>query len=402
MLILMYQVNTLLFSITLLVMIILIISSLFFNRLKKTSIKKYFQHEIKINNYLIESLASVEVIKGMHFEKATIDRFKYKYKKLLEKTYLLGKKIEAEKFIKTNLINLLTILILGVGSYLIINKEMLLGELLIFQSLIMYYLTSMTNLILLIDEFNNYKLAVNRIEDLYTITKENFVGENNYPDKKVEGDIKFNNLTYSYSNKKLYNNLNLVIKNKEKILIFGSTGTGKSTLMKLLARYLECEYGMISIGNIDINHYHLAILRKNITYVSQTEYLYTDTIYNNITLKKDIDEKTYNKIIKITKVDEIIKKTKLKENLIIEENGFNLSGGERQRIILARSLLKNSNIYIFDESINQVDIKREREILIEVIKYLKQKTLIMISHRVDNKDLFTRVISLTKGVINEE
>lgn len=87
---------------------------------------------------------------------------------------------------------------------------------------------------------------------------------------------------------------------------------------------------------------------------------------------------------------------------LVEENGFNFSGGERQRIILARSILKESDIYIFDEALSQIDIEKERKILINIFKYLKNKTIIVISHRFNNKDLFKRIIKVEKGVIFEE
>ena len=156
-------------------------------------------------------------------------------------------------------------------------------------------------------------------------------------------------------------------------------------------------FGYISINNIDINHYHLDILRNNITYVSQQEYLFNDTIYNNITLGREVDKEDVEKVIKMVHLNEVSKTDKL-----VEENGFNFSGGERQRIILARSILKKSDIYIFDEALSQIDVVRERDILLNIFKYLKDKTIIVISHRFDNKDLFERVIRIEKGSIYEE
>ena len=167
-------------------------------------------------------------------------------------------------------------------------------------------------------------------------------------------------------------------------------------------RYLEVPYGMCSISGIDINHYHLENIRKNISYVSSNEFLFNDSLYNNLTLEKEIDEETFNRVCKITKVDQIVNKRDGNYKMMVEENGFNFSNGERQRIILCRYLLRNSNIYIFDEAFGQIDVNNEKEILEEMFNYLNNKIVIVISHRFNNKKLFDRVIKIDKGKIYEE
>ena len=156
--------------------------------------------------------------------------------------------------------------------------------------------------------------------------------------------------------------------------------------MKLLCRYLDNYEGEISIDNRNLSTYNLLDIRNKITYLSQDEVLYTDTIYNNIVLEKDISYEKYLEIIKITGVNEIINRSMIKDNMMLDNNGSNLSGGEIQRILLARSLVKNSDIYIFDESFSALDIKNERKIIKDVFEYLKNKTVIVISHRFNNRD----------------
>lgn len=138
------------------------------------------------------------------------------------------------------------------------------------------------------------------------IKEENFSCTNYFKDKKLTGNIKFKNLTYSYSSTKLFDNLNFNIKRGEKIFFFGASGIGKSTLMKMLLRYIEVDYGMITINNIDINHHHLEVLRKRISYISQDEKLFKDTIKNNILLDRDISYEKFEKITKITLTDKIL------------------------------------------------------------------------------------------------
>ena len=169
----------------------------------------------------------------------------------------------------------------------------------------------------------------------------------------------------------------------------------------MLLRYIETDFNKIKISNIDINHYHLQNIRTNITYVTNNEYLFNDTIKNNICLYQEYPEEEINKVCNICLVDDIIKKNEANILANIEENGFNLSNGERQRIILARSLLKKTNIYIFDEALAQIDINREKQILKNIFDYLKDKTIIIISHRNNNKKLFDRIVKLDQGKIHE-
>ena len=154
--------------------------------------------------------------------------------------------------------------------------------------------------------------------------------------------------------------------------------------------------GTITIGNIDIKDYSLNTLRSNILYVSQNETLFTDTIYNNITLNNSVSKEELNEVMKITKVDELIKKKSLKLDSLLYDNGFNLSGGEKQRIILARSLLLKPQILILDESLSETDSKTEKIILDQIDKYYKNTTIIYISHT--NNNSFKNNIKITNNL----
>ena len=217
----------------------------------------------------------------------------------------------------------------------------------------------------------------------------------------LAGDIEIRNLSYKVGSQYLLNNLCLSIRKGEKILLSGPSGSGKSTLVKMLLRYIDIPYDKISIAGIDINHYHLENIRSNITYVTSNEYLFTDTIKNNILLYKEVEEELFEKICELCLVNDLLKRKSLGYNSLIEENGFNFSNGERQRIILARSLIRNSNIYILDEALGQIDISREKKILENIFAYLNDKTVIIISHRFNNKKIFDRVLKLEKGIIYE-
>ena len=136
--------------------------------------------------------------------------------------------------------------------------------------------------------------------------------------------------------------------------------------------------------------------------VAQYETLFNDTLKNNIDLENKYTAEQFLEIVNLCCIDEIVKNSNLGFNMLIEENGFNLSGGEAQRIVLARSLMRDFKILIIDEGLNQVDINLERKILKNIIKRYSNKTIIVISHRLENMDLFDRVIEFSNHKIKKD
>ncbi len=372
-----------------------------FNKLKMRKLKIVNSYNDRVDSYLIEAITNIETIKGSHLEKRFSDIFKIKYQKFLEKNYSMNLILEWQLFFKNFINNFLMTVIFGVGGYLVIKNKMSLGELFIYQNIFNYFLFSFNNLLNVEGLYHEYRLAIERVEDLFMIRRENFNGGYSYSLYRLTGDIIFKNLNYNVSLKCLFKDINFSIKYKDKVLLVGESGTGKSTLVKMLMKYIEVPFGFISINNIDINHYHLDNLRNNITYVGNSDTLFTDTFYNNIVLNGNVLKENFEKIVKITKVDEIVKDDGLKYQKVIEEDGFNLSTGERQRVILARALIRKSDIYIFDEAFSQIDLNKTEEILNDVLKYLEDKTVIVISHRNNFYKLFNRVLKLENSQIHE-
>ena len=385
----------------LILIVFLLLFSIIINRSKKTSIKKIVNGQDVINSYIINGVSNVDTIKGSHLEKRMIDKFKINYKSFIENVYHYSIVLEIYQFIKNNIQDLMLTILYGIGSLEIIKEKMSISNLILYQTAFTYFRSSFINILSLLEEYTSFKIALNRVEEIFLISNENFKNNYYYLPYQLLGDIDIHNLNYKINNKVLFKNLNLTIKQGERILLSGASGTGKSTLLKMIMRYIEVEYGHISINNIDINHYHLENIRSNITYVTSNEYLFTDTLQNNIKLYKEVSEEDYQKACKICLVDEIVMNNLTKYNIMVEENGFNFSNGERQRIILARSILRKSSIYIFDESFSGIDINKEKKILENIFNFLKGKTIIVISHRFNNKKLFDRVLKLEEGVLYE-
>ena len=388
-----------------LILLIPIILYLFFtlliNKNKKKILPSINASTDKTNSYIIEGISNVDTIKGFHLEKRMIDKFIIHYKNLLELIYKYNNLIETNNFIKSNINDSFLIIIYLIGGIQVINKKISLSSLIIYQTFFNYFINCFSQITSLIEEYNSYKIALDRVEEIFMIHKDNFKNNYFYLSYKLDGDIVISNLNYKVGSKYLFQNLNLTIKKGEKILLSGDSGSGKSTLLKMLLRYIDVDFNHIKISNIDINHYHLENIRSNITYVTNNEYLFNDTLKNNILLYREIDEEEFQHICSICLVDDIIKNNMTGYDSMIEENGFNFSNGERQRIILARSILRNSNIYIFDEALGGIDITKEKKVLENMFTYLKDKTVIVISHRFNNKKCFNRVLKLENGQIYE-
>ena len=373
-----------------------------FLRRKKNYYKNVKVHEDIVESYIIQGISNVDTIKGSHLEKRFIDKYKYNFQSFQEAIYNYFSYLEKEDFIRNILIQMIYLFLYGYGSYYVISKELSLGSLIVFQTFIRYYINHYMQILQMIITYPTFKISLNRIEELFLIDTESFQNNYFYLSYCLDGDICVKDLSYQIGTRKILDHISFYISPKEKVLLCGESGSGKSTLVKMMMRYIPVEYGKIRISNIDINHYHLENIRSHITYVTANEFLFSDTIRNNICLYQDYPEEIFEKVCKICLVDSIIQNKERGYDTLIEENGFNFSNGERQRIILARSLIKNSNIYIFDESFSQIDIDMEKTILEQVFQYLGNKIVIVISHRFYHQDKYDRILKLEGGKIYEK
>lgn len=372
-------------------LIVYILIILIFNPIiKRINIKNQMNNEL-VNNDIIESTKSFETIKNLNIQDNIILKFEKDYNKLIATSYY-DEKINNILLLLKSLLGDLGLLLLNFICFRFIMKNNLtMGNYMTITLLFNYILSPIDNFISLLNEYHFVKNSIRRVNDLLDADKE-IIADNKL---ELNGNIEVRNLSFTFNNKYYpLNNVNLSINNGERVLILGESGIGKSTLLKLIYKYYDVDRGQIFINGYDINDYTLADIRGNITYISQNEMLYTDSIRNNIILDRNISENDFLNVCKMTYVDEIIKDNILGYDYITEENGSNLSGGQRQRIILARGLLKNSKIIMIDEGLSQIDIKLERIILENLFWTYQDKTFIVVSHRENNTDLYDRVIRL--------
>jgi len=223
----------------------------------------------------------------------------------------------------------------------------------------------------------------------------------NEKELKKNYNINFNNkielkkINYSYSNKKVLQNVSLKINKGDCILIKGPSGAGKTTLVDIISGLLHDFKGEIIVDSKKYNFSKKGFKRNLISYIPQEVFLYNDTIISNITNKKKYNKNDLEKVLEASQANEFINKLKLKYHTLIGEKGGKLSGGQRQRIALARALFNKPKILILDEATSNIDIKTEEKIINSIIKNFKL-TLIIVSHRRNLQKFSNKVFNLIK------
>lgn len=344
-----------------------------------------------MNSYIVENLTGFETVKGLGIEQNVIRNLKDKFIIYMKKTKKLELISNLEQVITSLIDGFVSIIVIYIGLVLTVKNRLNITELITFVFLLNYFLEPVKNMLNLVKIIEESKLSYKRIFEIINYKVE----------KKQDQNILFKELEIKKGNN-LYNvsfliKSDLKIQLGEKIALIGSSGSGKSTLLKLMKNYYETNN--VLVNNQRLNTFSLNDINSNIVYISQNEILFSDTLYNNIVLNKEIEQERFYQVIKDCYIEDIIKNNHSNYYMLIEENGFNISGGEKQRIILARTLLMDANYILIDEGLSQVDVSLERKIIKNILHNYHHKTIIFVTHRTDNIDLFDRIIKMEKGKI---
>lgn len=344
---------------------------------------------------IVEAVGGFETIKNLNIESSIKNKFGLKYYNFLEKYFKFQSMINFKQLLSDLILGVSITIIIYYSSVQIYDNNFTIGTLMMFYTLANYFIDSIKNILNLDVNFKEAINSLKRVVGLFIDYKDSGI-VNNFNFKKIE----ISNLTYSYDNcETILDNINLEINRGEKILITGSSGSGKSTLFKILMKYYLIDNNKVFVDDIDYNYFSKKAISSSITYISQNEILFSDTLLNNLSVyKKDKLEE----VIGLCEIDKILNKRKINLNYVVEENGFNFSGGEKQRFILGRSLQKDFKILLIDEGLNQMDVNLERRILKRLFSKYHDKTIIIVSHRLDNLDLYDRNIEIKDGKIEKD
>lgn len=404
--IILFRMNGSLFAVILLMTIINILLVLIFKRPYKNINEEQMQQASVLNSQIIEGLRAVETIKGNANEDTELENIEREYIKSLR----VGIKESKLSIIQGTISSLVStagnLFLTYSGIMQVINGELTLGAMMAFMTLAGYFMDPVSRLVSLQLSIQEANISMKRIAEILDYDQEqDECSRDSYQSlSSAEGDIAFKNITFRYGNRKpVLNNVSFTIPSGKKVALVGSSGSGKSTIAKLLLKYYEPEEGEITIDGIDIQEYSNDSLRQAISYVPQNIELFSKSIYDNIRVSRmtaTLDE--VKEAAKAADAHDFIRKLPMQYFTFLEEAGNGLSGGEKQRIALARAFLKRNELYILDESTSNLDFATENIIFDMIYNKFRQKSMLIIAHRlatVKNCDL---IIVLDNGEIVEQ
>ena len=352
----------------------------------------------EVHSHMVESIAGYDTIQALSLENNRQEELETKYYRWTHNQIKGETLYNIQLFLKELLGQIGFLWLILMGIYAVLDQRISLGMLLTYQMLFSYFMEPVKAFMDADTNFKEVKFALKRVLELFVEREEEktLLVPFSLP-------IVFHHLNYTYNDQKLIlKNINLTFKQGEKTMIVGNSGGGKSTLLKLILHDYPLKRDQLQIGGYDINDYDRKELKQNIAYISQQEMLFTGTLYDNLTLDRQVSQDTFSKIVQLCEIDQISQNEPLGYFMLIEEDGFNLSGGERERVFLARAILRNQSFLMIDEGMGQMDLSMERRILKRMIEEYPAMTLIVVSHRTDNQDLFDRMIEINKGKIRKD
>lgn len=344
------------------------------------------QREVNVHSYMIEQITGFEMSVGFSNQHVVFKTFQGKYQKYLHKLFQFQMWKSKKLGIQNLSYDILYVVMVFMGCIQIDNGSLTVGAATTFQFLFLYLLEPLNRIFELFFSLKEAKQAWMRIEALQEVKSNGSI--------PVDYTIQFRKLSYIQDGiHPILKQIDWTIFEGRKILLLGPSGSGKSTLLKIIKGYFsthQCFIGSFPVEQCETS---------KIIYIPQNEFLNTGNVYDNICLGQSISETKFQEIWNLCELNTIVQNSSLKKHMLIEENGFNISGGEKQRIVLARALLQPFQVLLLDEATSQMDHNLERRILKKMFNQYKKQTIIIVSHRTENMDLYDEVVEMNQGKI---
>lgn len=400
-----YAQNAFMFGITLVIAVLYFFIVFAFNKIYRKQNRQQMEDNAQLTSYLVESLNGIQTVKSFNAEKRVHRETESKFIKLLESVFKLGITGNTQGALQGFLDGAGGIAILWIGAWQVIQGNLSMGQLVSFNALLAYFLGPIKNLINLQPMLQTAIVASERLGEILDLEVEKVAEEEQ---KKMaltslRGPITFKDLSFRYGTRKLVlEDIDIAMNPGEKIALVGESGSGKTTLVKLLLNLYTWEKGEILINDNNIKDIQTDVLRDKIAYVPQETFLFSGTIYDNLTL--GLDQADMEQVVaaaKMAKAHDFINALPLRYNTRLEENGANLSGGQRQRLSITRALLKQPDILILDEATSNLDSITEKAIERTIEEHTKDIATIIIAHRLSTIKRCDKIYVMEAGKIIE-
>ncbi len=370
----------------------------------RTRLEEKFQMGAIQNSYLVESVTGIQTVKSLSIEGSMFRKWEEKLGQYLKSSFNLAVIGNFTGSFCTLLQKLMTISILYLGVMLVINNQLTIGQLIAFQMFAGQFSGPILRLVNLWNDLQQALLSVDRIGDILNSPQE-IQSKDAITLRNVHGDIKVENLSFKYNLEApmVLNRINLDIKAGMRVGFVGRSGSGKSTITKLIQRLYYTTEGTIFIDGIDIRNVNPVWLRTHIGIVLQENYLFSGTIKENIALPRpNMPMEAIIEVSKISGAHEFISKLPKGYDTEVGERGSSLSGGQKQRIAIARALITNPKILIFDEATSALDYESERIIKKNLNVITRGRTTIIIAHRLSTIKDCDLIVCFDNGNIVEQ
>jgi len=366
--------------------------------------RRIWRRSAAVTSVLTDTIPGIRVIKSFTNEKNATDRFGACVEEWRVTDTQAGKILNAYPALVNCLIALGSVIIWAMGGTLVMNgsSDISVGLLVSFISYATMFYEPVNFFANLSDSMQSAMASTERIMDILDAEPEHDFGKGN-KNANIGGRIEFKNVNFSFDRtKKVLKDINLVIEPGDVVGIVGTTGSGKSTLINLLLRYYDHYEGQITVDGVDIRDIDMEYYRSNIGYVQQEPMMFHDTIYNNICYGNG--EFSVDEVINaadIANAHEFIVRQPDGYDSVLGERGTDLSGGERQRVSIARAMLRNPKMLVFDEATAAVDSETERLIQDAIENMITGRTTLMIAHRLSTLAKANKIVVVDNGHILE-
>ena len=355
----------------------------------------------RLSDFSQESFSGIAVIKAFVKEAAELMAFKQLNRENEKANIDHTKASVLLRILVMLFVESVVCIILGYGGYLVYHRRFNAGQLVEFIGYFTAIVWPVMAVSELIDMTSRGKASLNRISELLDAKVDVFDRPGVQPLENIRGDIEFRNLTFRYPDSELevLKNISFTVKAGENVGLVGRTGAGKTTLVDLLLRTYNVPDGTVFLDGRDVNAVTIRSVRAGCAYVPQDNFLFSDTIENNIAFAEEADREAVTRAAMLADVDGNITQFQAGYETVLGERGVTVSGGQKQRISIARALMKEAPVLILDDSVSAVDTKTEQTILKNLRATRAGKTTILIAHRISTIENLDKILYLEDGCL---